>query len=155
MKPNPDPNDANLEALVDAGLKKLPLVAAPPTLVKEVRRTLQERAQKPWWQAPWWEWPWAAKFAFLLLALGLAGAFGGGNVLFDEGVTKYSGQVTERLAPAGSAWETLGTLWDALGLLWSAAIQPRLLTWLLVVAGLYLICVAAGAAFVRTTLRRV
>jgi hypothetical protein len=155
MKPTDFDPDSNLEALVDCELKQLPLVPAPPAFAGKVLRILQERAQRPWWQGAWWEWPWAAKLAFLLLALGLAGAFSSGSVLLDESVIKYSGEVTERFAPTGGAWGALGTLWDALALLWRDAAQPRLLTWLLVVAGLYLICVAAGAAVVRTTVRRV
>ena len=141
---------AALEARVDADLKRLPVPCAPPGLARKVLRTLEQRRLRPWWEHSWWEWPLTSKLAFLVVAVGIAGAFGGGNWLLDEGVARYSGEFTETLAPQGGVWDLCRTLWDAAGLLWQEAAQPRLLAWLLVVAALYFVCLGVGTAFVRT-----
>ena len=79
--------DPKLESLLDAELKNLPLLAAPPSLLANVMSAIAARARLPWWQRAWWDWPLTAKAAFLLLALAIAGAFSGGGIIIDEGVS--------------------------------------------------------------------
>ena len=59
MKPELDPR---LAALVDAELKKLPPLAAPESLARDVMAVLAARANTPWWHRAWWDWPLTAKF---------------------------------------------------------------------------------------------
>ena len=151
MDPEIDPK---LEALLDAELKKLPPVAAPASLVPRVMAILAARQARPWWQRSWWDWPLAAKASFLLVAIAIAGAFGGGGVLLDQGVVSYSQQVTEQLAPASTLWDTAASLRTAVGLLWTRAAQPLLVTLMIAAGLLYLICVGVGTACVRSALRR-
>jgi len=151
MDPEIDPK---LEALLGEELKMLPALSAPTSLVPRVMAILAARHALPWWQRSWWDWPRAAKAAFLLVAVAIAGAFGGGGVLLDQGVVNYSQQVTERLAPASTLWDTALSLRTAAGLLWARAAQPLLVTLMIAAGLLYLICVGVGTAFVRSTLKR-
>ncbi len=146
--------DPKLEALLGAELKKLPPLSAPPSLVPRVMAFLVARQALPWWRRSWWDWPLAAKAAFLLMGIAIAGAFGSGGVLLDQGVVNYSQQVTERLAPAWTLWDSALSLRTAAGLLWDRAAQPLLVTLLIVAGLLYLVCVGVGTAFVRSTLKR-
>ncbi len=151
MPPEMDPK---LERLIDAELKQLPPVKAPATLVPRVMALLATRAQPPWWQRAWWDWPLLAKGAFLLLALAIAAALGQGGLVLDDGVTSCSQQVTERLAPVASLWDTILTLADALGLLWAKGVQPFLLYAVILAGLLYLICLGLGTACVRSARKR-
>lgn len=151
MDPEIDPK---LETLLGAELKKLPLLSAPTSLVPRVMAILATRQALPWWQRSWWDWPLAAKAAFLLIAVAIAGAFGSGGVLVDQGVVNYSQQMTERLGPASTLWDTAVSLRTAAGHLWAQAAQPLLVTLLIAAGMLYLICVGVGTAFVRSALKR-
>lgn len=146
--------DRKLEALLGAELKKLPLLSAPTTLVPQVLAILAARKALPWWQRAWWDWPLPAKAAFLLIAVAIAGAFGSGGVLLDQGVASYSQQMSERLAPASTLWDTALSLRTAVAHLWAQAAQPLLVTLMIAAGMLYLVCVGVGTAFVRTALRR-
>jgi hypothetical protein len=146
--------DPKLESLIDAELKELPPVKAPASLAPRVLALLEQRARLPWWQRAWWDWPLAAKAAFLVLAVALAGLAGGGGVMIDQGVVDYSQQVTERLTPVVSLWDPAQTLFEAAGLLWSKTGQPLLLFFLIGVGALYVICLGLGTACVRYAMKR-
>ena len=64
----------DLERLVDAELKRLPVPRAPGTLLPRVLAATIERAPEPWYARPWLAWPraWQAASAVLLVALGAA-----------------------------------------------------------------------------------
>jgi len=146
--------DPKLASLLDAELKKLPPVKAPATLAPRIMAVLAARAHRPWWAHAWWDWPLAAKATFILLALALLGAVGGGGIILDDGVTSYSQQMTERLAPVTSVGDTLLTLGNVVGLLWEKAAQPFLLHVLVAAGLLYLTCLGLGTACVRYALKR-
>jgi hypothetical protein len=147
--------DPKLEPLIDAALKELPPLSAPGTLVPGVMAILKTRLQRqPWWRQVWWDWPLPAKAAFLLLALALFGGFGRGGLILDYGVTSYSQQLFERLAPVTNLGDTLLTLFSAAGLLGQKA-ADLLLVYVLILAGaLYLTCLLLGTACVRYALKR-
>jgi len=67
---NPD----DLERLVDAELKCLPVPRAPGTLLPRVLAATIDRAPEPWYARPWLAWPraWQAASAVLLVAFGTA-----------------------------------------------------------------------------------
>lgn len=146
--------DPQLESQIDAELKQLPPVKAPASLAPRVLALLEQRARLPWWQRAWWDWPLAAKAAFLVLAVALAGLAGGGGVMIDQGVADYSQQVTERLTPVGSLWDSAQTLFEAAGLLWAKTGQPLLVFFLIGVGALYVICLGLGTACVRYAMKR-
>jgi hypothetical protein len=151
MKPEFDPN---LESLLDAELKKLPPIAAPFSLVPNVMAAIAARARLPWWQRAWWDWPLTAKAAFLLFALAIAGAFSGGGVMLDEGVSNYSQQVVERLGPITNLWQAVLTILNAVGSVVDKIGQPLLLHVGIFVGLLYITCVGLGTVCVRYALKR-
>ena len=139
------------EALADAELKGLPLVPVPSGLLAGVMAQLRGREHRPWWQGVWWEWPFQAKAASVLLSLVLAGAFGGGNVLFEDRVISYSDEVTARFGFAANLWTMLESITSAVVLVWNVLGQPWILlagaaVALLSLAGL---CFGLGVVFVR------
>jgi hypothetical protein len=123
--------------------------------VPKVLAALSERMAVPWWQHAWWRWPAAAQAAFVAVALLVVAAFSSGGSWFDDSVTGYSQQVSERLTPLSSAWETLASLFGTGALLWEKAGQPLLLHGLLVAGALYLICIGLGTMFFRVAFKRV
>jgi hypothetical protein len=146
--------DLELEKRLDAELKNLSPLAAPPSLIPRVLAVLQERAQKSWWQRAWWEWPLTAKLAFVVIALAIAGAFSSSGIMLGEGVTEYSQSVTEHLFNSGEEGGMLDSLISVIQVLWTSLAQPVLLY---IVAGagvLYLSCIALGTAFFRVALKR-
>ena len=151
MEPDIDPK---LERLIDAELKKLPFSKAPASLSPRVMAILAARTREPWWQRAWWDWPLAAQFAFLIVALAIAGGFSGGTLVLDHGAATYSQQMTERLAPITGIGETMMTLVNAVGLIWEKAAQPFVLYALVLAGALYLICLGLGTACVRYALKR-
>jgi hypothetical protein len=152
--PMPPEFDPNLEALVDAELKKLPPIPAPQSLLPKVLSAIAARARQPWWQRAWWDWPLAAKAAFLLLALAVVSAVSGGGVILDEGVAAYSQRVVERLTPVGGLWDSIQTVVNAVALSLQKLSQPFMLYALIFVGATYLICVGLGTACVRYALKR-
>jgi hypothetical protein len=150
MNPEPDPE---LESLLDSELKQLSLVSAPPTLVRKVLAALEARAARPWWQRAWWDWPVTAQAAFFLLALSIVAAISTGGFWIDNSVSSYSQQVSERLTPLASTWDTLSPLSNAGMLLWEKA-QPLLFYGVILAGALYLLCVGVGTMFFRVALKR-
>ena len=151
MDPDIDPK---LESLIDAELKQLPPVKAPATLAPRVMALLTARERLPWWQRAWWDWPVAAKMAFLVIGVVLAGAAGSGGVMLDQGIANYSQEVTGRFSTVSSLWDSFQTLSGTAGLLWQKAAQPFLLYAVMLAAALYVICLGLGTAFIRSVLKQ-
>jgi len=151
MKPS-DP-DPNLEALIDAELKKLSPIPAPARLVPRVLSIIEARAQAPWWQRAWWDWPLSARAAFIVLSLALVAAFSGGGFVFGNEFTTYSQRATDSLTLGGRFEESLAPLTNAAGLLWEKGRSFALCA--LAVAGvMYLTCLGLGTACVRSALKQ-
>jgi hypothetical protein len=151
MKPEFDPQ---LESLLGAQLKRLPPIPAPASLLPKVMSAIAARAAVPWWQRAWWDWPLTAKAAFLLMAVAIAGAFSGGGVALDDGVSHYSQQVTERLGPVKSVWDAVVTLLNVTWSLVDRIGQPLLLHAAFGIGLLYLTCLGLGTVCVRYALKR-
>jgi hypothetical protein len=152
MKPEFDPR---LESLVGAELKKLPPITAPGSLLPGVLAAIAARARLPWWQRAWWDWPLAAKAAFLLLALAIAGAFSTGGIVIDQGVSTYSQQMVERLGPLTSLWNTVLIVLGALRSVVEKIGQPLMLYVAAFFGVLYLTCLGLGTVCVRYAMKRV
>ena len=151
MKPE---SDSQLEALLHAELKKLPSFSAPPAMARNVLEILAARTRRPWWCYSWWDWPSAAKAAFLALAILIVGMASQGGVILNRGIAGYSDQVTARLSPVASVWETTETFHNALALVWEKAGQPFLIYGLIAGGILYLGFLALGTVCFRYVLRR-
>jgi hypothetical protein len=151
MKPEFDPQ---LEAILDAELKKLPPIPAPPSLLSNVMSAIAARDRLPWWQRAWWDWPLVAKAAFLLIALAIAGAFSGGGAVLDEGVANYSQHVAGRFGPLTGLWETVLTILNVLWSLVEKIGRPVLLYAATAICLLYLSCLGLGTVCVRYALKR-
>ena len=152
MKPELDPR---LAALVDAELKKLPPLAAPESLARDVMAVLAARANTPWWHRAWWDWPVAAKAAFLLVAVLLAGAFSSGGIVLDRTITGYTETISGHLEPFTTLLDTLRTLANALSLVAEGFSTSTLIYTALVAAILFFVCLGMGTAWVRYALKRI
>jgi hypothetical protein len=73
MSQKPDA-EQELERLIGATLRQLPLRQAPPALESRVLQELERRAALPWWSRSLAHWPLAARAVFVLICIGLAGA---------------------------------------------------------------------------------
>ena len=143
--------DHKLATALDTELKKLPPVPAPASLAPRVLALLAAREAQPWWQRVWWEWPLTAKAAFLLIALALAGAAGGGGVMLGESATEYSLNVTDKLGLLTPLWNMLLALVNVAQVLWDKLGQPYLLYLAAAGAAAYLVCIGAGTMFLRVS----
>src|SRR5262245_6609344 len=106
-------HDSKLEQLIDAELKKLPMVPAPARLMPRVLAILESRAERPWWQRAWWDWPLSAKAAFVALCLVIVAAFSGGGIVFGNEFTTYSQLAADHLTLGGRFGDTLAPLGNA------------------------------------------
>ena len=66
-------NDEKIERLLKGALSGLPLRCAPDALQRRVLVELAHRAAMPWWRRNFAQWPMAARTAFVVVCLLLAG----------------------------------------------------------------------------------
>lgn len=146
MEPEMDPK---LEALLHQELKQLPPLKAPPSLAPNVMAILAARSRVPWWQRAWWDWPVAAKAAFVVIALVVAGAFGGGGAILGDGVNNYSLELSGRLDFSDSILGNFTPLLSAVHRLWEELVQPFLIYGAIAVGAVYLMFIGVGTACFR------
>lgn len=138
---------ADLEQSIDRRLHRLPLPAAPDTLLPRVMAAVRVWAARPWYQRAWFTWPLGLQVASsLVLIAALAGvAFGlpqvgslAGHIVSDAlaGATRNVPNVSERVVAASSAAQ----------ILWQALVHPLLVYACLVVVLLCLACVSVAVA---------
>lgn len=66
-------NDEKIERLLKGALAGLPLQRAPDALLQRVLDELAQRAALPWWRRNFAQWPMAARIAFVVVCVLLAG----------------------------------------------------------------------------------
>ena len=152
MEPELDPK---LEALLSSELKALPLPKAPASLAPNIMAILAARARLPWWRQAWWNWPLSAKTAFVVLAITVAGAMGGGGLLLGEDALSYSADLMERFNPSEGVFWNFVPLADAAALVWERFAQPFLLYGAVLAGVLYLMFVGLGTVCFRLTVKRI
>ncbi len=152
MEPEMDPK---LEALLHRELKDLPPLKAPSSLTPNVMAILAARSRVPWWQRAWWDWPVAAKAAFVVVALVVAGGFSGGSLFLGDGVTNYSSEVLGRLDFADGILGNFTPLLVAFHRLWEELAQPFLLYGAIAAGAVYLMFIGVGTACFRFALKRI
>jgi hypothetical protein len=151
MNPAPDPE---LESLLDRGLKGLPLLAAPRTLVPNVLALLETRLAHHWWLGAWWHWPVAAQGAFLFLTLALIAFASTGSWAVSDGLDTAAGMLGERLSFLTDLGQRFAPLTDT-----GLALAERFGASLLIYGGIvvlfaYVACLGAGTAIVRIVWKR-
>lgn len=152
MEPELDPK---LEALLGTELKALPLPKAPASLAPNIMAILAARARLPWWRQAWWDWPLSAKAAFVVLAITVAGAMGGGGLILGEDALGYSAEWMERFSLSEGLFWNFVPLADAAWLVWEHFAQPFLLYGAVLAGALYLMFVGVGTVCFRLTVKRI
>jgi hypothetical protein len=130
---------------VGTALRRLPLPAAPRTLLPRVMAAVAAAQPRTWFTWPL-AWQAASVAALFLLAAGAAAAWPGVQTLVDGVVVNPFAGTTGR---ATSAIRGITAIAEALSIAWSALLQPvvpYLLLWLIVMSAA---CVGFGAALGR------
>src|SRR5579859_435636 len=65
-------NETDLERIVDAELRQLPLPRAPQTLLPRVMQAVEAGAHRAWYARAWFTWPWWWRLASVALVALLA-----------------------------------------------------------------------------------
>lgn len=147
--------DPKLEALLHRELKELPPLKAPSSLAPGVMAILAARSRVPWWQRAWWDWPVAAKAAFVIVALLVAGAFSGGGLFLGDGMSNYSLEVAGRFDFADSILGNFAPLLGAFHRVWQEFAQPFLIYGAIAAGAVYLMFIGVGTACFRFALKRI
>ena len=103
----------------------------------------------------WWDWPVAAKAAVVVIALIVAGAFGGGSAFLGSGVSEYSADVAGRLDFSDSILGNFTPFLYAFHRLWEELAQPFLLYGAIAAGAVYLMFIGVGTACFRIALKRI
>lgn len=154
MESEPDPK---LETLLHRELQDLPPIKAPSGLAPNVMAILAARARVriPWWHRAWWDWPVAARAAFALFAIAVAGAMGGGGFVLGDGAASFSTNMMEEWNPADGVLGNFMPLWDAGVLVWQHLAQPFLLYGVVLAAAVYAMFIGVGTACFRFAWKRI
>jgi hypothetical protein len=137
-----DANDEKIERLLKGALGGLPLRRAPDALQRRVLDALAARAALPWWRRNFAQWPMAARAAFVVLCVALAG------LTLTSGLTQHLDSETWTWArPAMGAMAAFGGVAN-----WAVSLVPPPLLYaaLIVGASLYALLFGLGAFAYRT-----
>ena len=148
------PADHDLEKFIDAKLRELPELSAPPTLAPRVMARVRSRAEQRWWQRAWWNWPLTAKAAFAALCMCVLGTLTGGGIWLNDSVAAYSQQVSRQVAPLTSRMDALPQIAVFATGLQGYITQQHLLYGLALFAAVYLSCVGVGTMCYRISSKR-
>jgi hypothetical protein len=137
-----DANDEKIERLLKGARGGLPLRRAPDALQQRVLDELAARAALPWWRRHFTQWPMAARAAFVVVCVALAG------FSLTSGLTQHLDSETWAWAkPAIGAMASIGAVAT-----WAVSLVPPLLLYgaLIVGASLYVLLFGLGAFAYRT-----
>lgn len=149
------PNNA-WECELDREFKRLPRLAAPPSLIPAVMARLGQGARAPWYLTPWQSWPAAGQaVSFALLLAMFAGlCLAASTLARSAAIHAATEQLQPFVATACLAWKTI-TVLASTTLLTLKTISPAAITVCLVIATLaYVACVGLGTAVARFALVR-
>lgn len=142
---------ADLEALIDRELKRLPAPRAPHTLLPRALAAADVWSRRPWYTRGWTAWPFAWQLisvsALVLVAAAMAAFVPAAQAYVTSLVAAAAASdvVRETLAGAQRAAAAAG----AMQIVWTTLIEP-LAVYLVLLAGLlYMTCVAFGLALER------
>jgi hypothetical protein len=135
-------NDEKIERLLQSALDGLPLRRAPDALQRRVLEELAQRAALPWWRRSFAQWPIAARSAFVVVCVVLAG------LSLAAGMTQRLGAETWVWAQTGiGAMASIGSVAT-----WAVSLVPPLLLYSVLMVGalLYALLFGLGAFAYRT-----
>jgi len=146
---------ADLEQVVHDELRRLPVPAAPSTLLPRVLAAVQEWSMRPWYQRAWFTWPLGWQVISLAAMVGLAGA---GVVMFPTAEQALVTAMAARMAVVTAALQSvLGHAEVAVAagrIVWRALGEPLVPYAFGVVLLMFLACVAFGTALNRVAFER-
>jgi hypothetical protein len=138
---------ADLEALVDRSLRRLPAPRAPRTLLPRVMAAVQQWSRRPWYERAWFTWPlWGQAASLAALALLLAGTI---LVLPDvlsrtvEAAAPVTSAVVSRAAVVTHSVDVAAA---AAAIVWRTLVEPVLPYVFAIAVLMFLACVALGSA---------
>ena len=149
-------NEDMIEELIDRELRKLPDLAAPPTLVHRVMLAVHADAEKPWWGKSWFYWPRPVQFLSLAALVMLAGlsAYVAGAAWEGLGVSSLPTVAREWLASWAGVWELLAGLFNTAAVLLRVGGKEILLFGAILGLFYYAACVGLGTLCYRVAFRR-
>ena len=148
------PPDPELAALVERGLKQLPWLSAPRTLVPNVLAALETRLARRWWRRAWWDWPLAPRVAFLFLSFALIAFVSTGGWFISDGWAAGRQVLGERFSTLADLGQRFAPVTDT-----GTALMERFGTSFLHYGGIaallaYVACLGAGTALIRVVGKR-
>lgn len=145
-----EPNDEQLEQLLDRALRDLPPRLAPAQLEARVFEELRRRTKLPWWRLSFAHWPLAARCALVMVCCALVALTIWGRPWQFPGVQHWSGMASSSLSWASPAMSVIEFAAGMVGVVERSI--PT--TWLYVTLGftalLYAMLFGLGAAAYRT-----
>jgi hypothetical protein len=135
-------NDKKIEQLLKGALGGLPLRRAPDALQRRVLDELALRAALPWWRRNFAQWPLAARTAFVVVCVVLAG------LSLTSGVTQQFGaQAWTWVQPAIGVMASIGGVASL-----AVRLVPPLFIYVVLIVGalLYTVLFGLGAFAYRT-----
>jgi hypothetical protein len=153
MKPD---DEMKWEEEIGAALKELPELKAPPTLMRRVMASIENRGELPWYQRSWQSWPvglrTASFVALLLLFGGLT--FGVWELFHAPGTSLALNKVADWFSGFGTAWNALRTVAGAVVLAIERLGTVAVVAGILLVMFAYFACIGLGTVAVRFTFVR-
>jgi len=146
----------DLEGLVHRELRRLTPPAAPSTLLPRVLAAVQAWTLRPWYARPWLHWPagWQTVSIAVLVLIAAVGAVlvpEAQQVVLDS-IAARASHLTSAIAAASRQLETSFT---AARVVWRAIAAPIAPYAFVVVASMWLACVAFGTALNRIAFGRI
>ena len=143
--------EKQLELEIDRQLKQLPELKAPKTILERVMRTLEQRANLPWYHRSWAAWPLGLQAASLLSLLAL---FGG--LCYAAGMLPHTPEYAAATHEANGLLSIFTMVWNTLSVVLGALVLAlkRLGTVFMIgcLASLalgYAMCVGLGTVYLR------
>ena len=114
---------ADLERLIDRGLRSLPAPRAPRSLLPRVMAAAHAAAERPWYSRAWLEWPVGWQFASALVLLAVVA---GGSVVVPHirDAVETIGFVANVRGDVASSARDVETATTAVRVLWRTLLAP-------------------------------
>lgn len=147
----PEPNEQELEAIVNRRLRAMPHRKAPATLSSRTMAAIQARHSLAWWHKPIGCWSLPARVVIVAAMLVSAAAVTSATSWM---VQKGMPWVEAGWSHALQAWEGMETLGHAASTVLRSGLQPWICALLGVSFLMWLLCLGAGTAIVRVAYKK-
>ena len=147
---------AELEALVDRELERLPVPRAPHTLLPRVLAAVQQWSRRPWYARAWLTWPlwWqlVSCVALILLVIGSVMALPSARAAASSATSPFAAGVTSEMT---GIWQRAAVTFHASRIIWRATVEPLVIYVFALVTLMCAACAAFGTALNRVAFGRV